>query len=129
MFWLGLLRAFTSNAQTPIVPKCAGGNSASFIELAAVLPLSLLGARLDDRVDERVPRPWGCTPGPFSGLHAFDCEVWVLRVLPFDVLDADDSQVKSDDGFSSSAPELDASAVGLRDDPELPEVSPALLLV
>lgn len=94
-----------------------------------MLPLSLLGARLDDRVDERVPRPWCCASGPFSGLHAFDCGVWVLCVLPFDELDADDSQVKLDNGFSSSVPELDASAPGLRGDPKSPEVSPVLLLV
>lgn len=55
MFWLGLLRAFTSKAQTPILHGFRELDSISLIELAAVLaavlPLSLLGAWLKGRVD------------------------------------------------------------------------------
>lgn len=57
-----MLRALTSRAQTPIVPINGGlGSAESLVELAAVLPLSLRGARLDERVgrdrrlDCRVP--------------------------------------------------------------------------
>lgn len=57
MFWLGLLRAFTSSAQTPILPISGGRGSASLAELAAVLPLSLLGALLDERVGRESRRP------------------------------------------------------------------------
>ena len=57
MFWLGLLRALTSRAQTPILPIWGGRGSASLAELAAVLPLSLLGALLDERVGRDNRRP------------------------------------------------------------------------
>ena len=43
MFWLGLLRAFTSGAQTPIFPRGDDVYSVSMIELADALPLNLLG--------------------------------------------------------------------------------------
>src|SRR4051812_19931869 len=57
MLRLGLLRAFTSRAQTPMIPHGAGLTSSSFLGwrplsllglwlLAAVLPLNLLLARL-----------------------------------------------------------------------------------
>lgn len=55
MFWLGLLRALTSKAHTPIFQGLDALDSISLIELAAVLaavlPLNLLGARLDERVE------------------------------------------------------------------------------
>lgn len=55
MFWLGLLRALTSSAQTPMRHGFTEEGSNSLIELAAVLaavlPLNRLGARLDERVE------------------------------------------------------------------------------
>jgi hypothetical protein len=86
IFWLGLLRALTSRAQTPILPtvgsfaahfqlatviqrKVASKRflrSASLVELAAVLPLNLLGVRLEDLADRFTSCPAHPSEGPVS---------------------------------------------------------------
>jgi hypothetical protein len=83
IFWLGLLRALTSRAQTPIFPTVgsfaieissviAAGkktavslHSASLVELAAVLPLNLLGVRLEDLADRFTS--WPAHPSELVG--------------------------------------------------------------
>lgn len=83
MFWLGLLRAFTSKAHTPIFQDLEALDSISLIELAAVLaavlPLNLLGARLDERV-ECPKRAAERASGPASALADFIglCCPWCL---------------------------------------------------
>lgn len=120
MFWLGLLRAFTSKAQTPIRHGLMELDSTSLMELAAVLgavlALNLLGARLEERVDcPIIPVGRGSDPdSAFAGwlwedfvLGLAECRVVGSGTRPVGVWSLY-SESKSDDG----GPVVELGSVG-----------------